>query len=203
ILGTLFWSSNRADAAPAKDPFAENVRPTEHLSPQEELKSFHLPPGFTIQLVAAEPDIHKPINIAVDAKGRLWVSSTIEYPFPVKPNEREPRDEVKVIEVDPVSGRAIKVTTFADKLNIPTGVYPYKNGCIAFSIPNIYYFQDTDGDGVADKREVLYGPFDTTRDTHGMTNSFVRGYDGFLYATHGFNNHTTLKGRDGSSIYME
>jgi putative heme-binding domain-containing protein len=203
ILGTLVWSSNRACAAPAKDPFAENVRPTDHLSPQEELKSFHLPPGFTIQLVAAEPDIHKPINLAVDAKGRIWVTSTIEYPFPVKPNEREPRDEVKVIEVDPVSGRATRVTTFADKLNIPTGVYPYKNGCVAFSIPNIYYFQDTDGDGVADKREVLYGPFDTTRDTHGMTNSFVRGYDGFLYATHGFNNHTTLKGRDGSSIYME
>ena len=42
------------------------------------------------------------------------------------------------------------MTTFADGLNIPIGIYPYKNGVIAWSIPNIWYFQDTDGDGIAD-----------------------------------------------------
>ncbi len=192
-----------AAAPAAPNPFAENVRPTAALTPEQELKSFHLPPGFTIQLVASEPEIHKPINIALDAKGRLWATSTVEYPLPVRDPNVKPRDEIKIIEIDPTTGHATKVTTFADGLNIPTGVYPYKNGAIAFSIPNIYYLQDTDGDGVADKRDVLYGPFDTTRDTHGMTNSFTRGFDGFLYATHGFNNHTTLRGADGSSIYME
>ncbi len=187
----------------APDPFAENVRPTDRLTPEEELKSFKVPDGFTIQLVAAEPDIHKPINIAVDAKGRLWTSSTIEYPLVAKADAGKARDEIKVIEIDPATGHAKKITTFADGLNIPTGVYPYKNGVVGFSIPNIYYFQDTDGDGKADKREVLYGPFDVTRDTHGMTNSFIRGFDGWMYGTHGFNNHSTIKGSDGSSMYLE
>jgi putative heme-binding domain-containing protein len=185
------------------NPFTENVRPTNALSPDQERQSFHLPPGFTIQLVASEPEIHKPINIELDAKGRLWVTSTVEYPFPVRDPKVTPRDEIKVLEIDPATGHATKVTSFAGGLNIPAGVYPYRNGAIGYSIPNIYHFQDTNGDGVSDKRDLLYGPFDTTRDTHGLTNSFTRGYDGFLYATHGFNNHTTLHGSDGSSIYME
>lgn len=189
-------------ATAAPNPFAENVRSTAPLPPEEQLKSFRVPQGFTVQLVAAEPQINKPINIAIDARGRLWVTSTIEYPFPVRDPNAKPRDQIKVLEIDPANGRAVKVTTFADGCNIPAGVYPYKNGCIAFSIPNIYTFQDTDGDGVADKRDVLYGPFDTSRDTHGMTNSFVRGFDGFLYATHGFNNRSTIAAKDGSKIEM-
>jgi putative heme-binding domain-containing protein len=200
---SLFARPLLAAPAAAPNPFTENVRPTNALTPEQERQSFHLPPGFTIQLVASEPEIHKPINIELDARGRLWVTSTIEYPFPVRDPNVKPRDQIKVLEIDTATGHATKVTTFADGLNIPAGVYPYKNGAIGYSIPNIYHFQDTDGDGVADKRDVLYGPFDTTRDTHGLTNSFTRGYDGFLYATHGFNNHTTLKGSDGSSIYME
>src|SRR5438128_1168725 len=63
------------------DPYAANIAPTGPKTPAEELKTFRLPPGFEIQLVAAEPDIHKPLNMAFDARGRLWVSETIEYPF--------------------------------------------------------------------------------------------------------------------------
>jgi putative heme-binding domain-containing protein len=62
--------------------------------------------------------------------------------------------------------------------------------------------QDPDNDGVADKRDVLYGPFDTSRDTHGMNNSFTRGYDGYLYATHGFNNQSHVTAADGSKLDM-
>ena len=50
------------------------VAPTEALSPEEELKEFRLPAGFEIELVAAEPDIQKPMNMAFDARGRLWVT---------------------------------------------------------------------------------------------------------------------------------
>ncbi|HYE21493.1 MAG TPA: PVC-type heme-binding CxxCH protein [Tepidisphaeraceae bacterium] len=193
-----------AFAQPAKNPFAEAVRTTEPLTAEQQLKTFKLPEGFTIQLVAHEPDLHKPINIAVDAKGRLWVTSSIEYPWAVKADAPgKPRDAIKVMEIDPATGRATKVTTFADGLNIPAGVYPYKDGAIAFSIPNIYHFRDTDGDGVADKRDVLYGPFDTSRDTHGMTNSFTLGFDGWLYATHGFNNQSKIAGKDGHAIEMK
>lgn len=192
-----------APVCQAANLFADGVRKTEALTPEEELKKFKLPPGFEMQLIAAEPQINKPINMQFDNKGRLWVSSTIEYPWPVKDFSAKTRDRIVILEdFDPATGRARKATTFADNMNIPIGVYPYKNGVIAYSIPNLWYLQDTDGDGVCDKREILAGPFDYTRDTHGMISALRRGYDGYLYANHGFNNQSKPKGTDGSGLEM-
>lgn len=181
------------------DPFAENVRTTEPQTPEAQRRSFHLPPGFAIQLVAAEPDLRKPMNMAFDARGRLWVSESREYPFPVKPGSPA-RDSIRVFEDFGPDGRARKMTIFAEGLNIPIGLYPYKNGVICWSIPNIWWMEDTDGDGKADKREVLIGPLGWERDTHGNIASFKRGYDGWVYGTHGFNNNSTFVGKDGSSF---
>jgi putative heme-binding domain-containing protein len=186
----------------AEDLFAAGVRSTEPLVPEEELKKFKLPAGFEMQLVAAEPDIHKPVNMAFDAKGRLWVTSTVEYPWPAK-DPAAARDAIIILEDFDASGRARKVTRFAETLNIPIGLYPYKNGVIAYSIPNVWFIQDTDGDGKADKRDVLAGPFGTDRDTHGMTSSLRRGFDGYIYANHGFNNQSSPKGTDGSTFTMQ
>src|SRR5206468_4383738 len=110
-------------------------------------------------------------------------------------------------------GRARKITTFADGLNIPIGVLPLASplvlggrgvgggGALVYSIPNIWKLTDTDGKGRADKREVFVGPFGH-RDTHGMTNSFTWGLDGWIYATHGYSNTSTIKGSDGQAITM-
>lgn len=184
-----------------QDPFALGVRETPHLKPAESQQQFKLPPGFEIQLVAAEPQIQKPLNMAFDAKGRLWVTDTVEYPYAAKP-DAPARDSIKVIEFDYATGKADKITTFVDGLNIPIGLLPYKTGVIAYSIPNIYFFDDTDGDGKCDKRTVLYGPFDYSRDTHGMQNAFRRGFDGWIYACHGFNNDSHVKGADGHEVHM-
>lgn len=187
--------------AQAADPFAENVRTTEPLSPEEQLKTFKVPEGFEMQLVAAEPDLRKPMNMAFDAKGRLWVSESREYPFPAPP-DKTGRDTIRIYEDFDATGRARKITVFAEGLNIPIGIYPYGKGVIAWSIPNIWYFQDTDGDGKADKKDVFFGPFGWDRDTHGNQASFKRGFDGWLYATHGFNNNSHVKAPDGSEVRM-
>src|SRR4051812_24965254 len=99
----------RALAAPAthEDPFQALVRPTEALSPEEERVRLKVPDGFEVQLFACEPMINKPINTAFDALGRLWVSSTTEYPFPATQERwedaqgsrvRESRDAIKILE---------------------------------------------------------------------------------------------------------
>ena len=183
------------------NPFAAAIRPTEALSPEQERASFHLPPGFRVQLFASEPEIQKPMNMAFDARGRLWVSGSTEYPYPA-PKDRPARDTIRVLEDTDHDGRADKVTIFAEGLSIPIGLCPYKNGVIAYSIPNIEFFDDTDGDGKADHREVLYGPFEFRRDTHGMNNAFRRGFDGWLYANHGWANTSTVKGRDGNEVVL-
>ncbi len=185
------------------DPFAEFVRKTDPLSPADEKKSFHLPPGFEIQLVASEPDICKPMNLAFDAKGRLWLTQSREYPFPVLPVEKSGRDKIMLLQDFDANGRAKKITTFAEGLNIPIGLYPYKNGVVAFSIPKIHFFADTNGDGKSDKDEILLTGFGYDKDTHGLTSNFRRGFDGWIYADHGFNNNSKVVGRDGSGIEMK
>jgi len=202
IAAVVLWAV-RGNAA---DPFAEGVRPTDRLTPDDEQKNFHLPPGFEIQLVASDPDILKPMNLAFDAQGRLWVTVTREYPFPVPPGKPS-RDQIKILSDFDGNGRARRITTFAEGLDIPIGIYPFQstNGnwkCVAWSIPNIWLFEDTDGDGKADKQERLYGPFGWERDTHGMNSSFTRGFDGWLYATHGYNNNTDVRGADGHEVKM-
>lgn len=184
------------------DPFKTNVRPTPWLTPDEEQRTFELSPGFEIQLFASEPDILKPMNMAFGDDGRLWLSNSQEYPYAAPP-DRPGRDSIKVLEDTDGDGRADSITTFADGLNIPIGLYPYGDGVIAFSIPNIWHFRDTDGDGTADERIKLYGPFGYDRDTHGMNNAFLRGFDGWLYACHGFNNVTEVSGSDGHTVKMQ
>lgn len=200
IAGLSFCASLTGFAQ--EDPFRLGVRTTEPLSPADQQNSFQLPPGFKIELVAAEPDILKPLNLAFDLRGRLWVTMSQEYPY-AAPADREPQDCIKILEDTTGDGSYDKITTFADGLNIPIGLYPYKNGVIAWSIPNIWFLEDTNGDDVADKRTVLYGPLGFERDTHGMNNGFTRGFDGWLYACHGFNNDTTVSGADGHEIHMQ
>lgn len=186
---------------PGMADFANGVRSTDALDPEAERKTFLLPQGFEAQLVAAEPDIQKPMNLAFDEKGRLWASMSLEYPY-AAPLDKPGRDVIKILEDTDGDGRADKITTFADGLNIPIGLMPYQDGVICCSIPNIWFLRDTDGDGKCDKREVLYGPIGWERDTHGLCNAFRRGFDGWIYACHGFNNNTTLKGKDGHQISM-
>jgi putative heme-binding domain-containing protein len=180
----------------------ENVSSLPPRTPEDERRALHLPPGFEIQLVASEPDIHKPLNLAFDDLGRLWVTDTLEYPFP-KPPGTPGRDTVKILSDFRPDGRAGKIQTFADGLNIPIGLLPYPSGreAIVHNIPNIYLMRDTDGDGRADRREILYGIFGH-RDTHGMTNAFSWGFDGWIYACHGFSNTSTVQGKDHQPIVM-
>lgn len=192
----LLW----AQAAAAID--TSLVRGTEPLSPEEERKLLHVPEGFEVQLFAAEPEIDKPINIAPDERGRLWVTSSREYPYaatrdrwadPEGSRVNGSRDAILIFEDTDKDGRADKRTVFADGLNIPTGVLPYKNGCIAWSIPNIWFFEDTDGDGTCDKRSILFGPLGWEKDVHGNCSSYRLAPDGWVYATHGFSNTSHFK----------
>lgn len=179
--------------------FKENIRSTEARIPDEEKSGFKLPPGFEIELFASEPDIGKPINITFDAKGRMWVTQSFEYPFPASPGNGS--DRITILEDTDNDGRADRFTHFSDTLNIPIGIFPVNDGAIAYSIPNVYRFTDSNSDGKADAKKILLGPFEH-RDTHGMVNNFMRGYDGWIYACHGFTNRSTVAGADGDSITM-
>ena len=227
-----FWSSALA-ADPRGDAPSAPLRP-----PAEERALFRLPPGFEIQLVAAEPEMQKPMNVAFDAAGRVWVTGSTLYPWPAKrdalgepiaafqknwddnalafrasstPPEPAERglDTVRVLaDFDPVTGRARKVTVFADGLNIPIGVLPLPrapgakgDSVLVFSIPAIWRLTDTDGDGRADGREKLYDGFGF-KDTHGMSSNYWQWLDGWVYGTHGFANPSEVVDRAGRVVKL-
>jgi len=210
----LFAVSMIVPAAALSACAAPGVAPTEARTPAEQLKLFHLPPGFEIQLVVSDPDIGQPMNLNFDARGRLWITHSIEYPYPARGDvearsrfpgqgDHDPRDRLTVCEGIGPDGRPAKITHFADGLNIPIGNTPLGNGnsALVYSIPNIYRVTDTNGDGIADDRAVLYGKFGNI-DTHGMASSFRPWIDGWIYGCHGFANTSNVKDGSGNVTTM-
>jgi putative heme-binding domain-containing protein len=226
-----------AHALAGADPRGDNPG-TLPSTPEQEKAKFHLPPGFEIQLVAAEPEIQKPINITFDGGGRLWVTGSEMYPWPASveadgkpiadfanayaalasafhvsdeapPASNVARDTVRVLSDFDETGRARKISVFADGLNIPSGVQPLprKPGSkgdtvIVYSIPNIWRLEDTTGNGRADQREVLYGTAGFL-DTHGGMSSFLYWMDGWIYGTHGFRNHSEIHDKAGRVTVLD
>ncbi len=187
------------DSLYSGEKFSEHIRSTEARTPEEEQAGFKLPEGFQIELFASEPDIGKPMNIAFDAQGRLWVTQSHEYPFAAKPGKGA--DRLSVLADTDQDGKADQFVHYEDTLNIPIGVLPITQAVLAYSIPSLYRMTDTNGDDQADQSEVVLGPFGH-QDTHGMVNNFTRGYDGWVYACHGFTNTSVVAGDDGDSIRM-
>lgn len=161
--------------------------PADH-SWQAELATFKVLPGFEVSLFADETDgVANPIAIRWDEKGRLWCVQTTSYPQadPGKVTD----DKVIILEDIDGDGRADKRTVFADALEQPMGLELAPKSVLCTS-PNghsvyvgegtkLWLMTDTDGDDVADVREVVFSGFGTG-DTHQNINSFIWSPDGSL-----------------------
>lgn len=169
------------------------------LAPQEQIKKFRLPPGFVIQLVAAEPEIRKPINLAFDDAGGLLATGSIEYPFAAA-DPKKARDVVTRFELGP-DGRAKLSKPVVTGLNIPIGIAAVADELLVYSIPQLLRCRDLDGDGIYEDKQPAVKGFGF-RDTHGMVNGLVPSIDGWIYSCHGFANESNAEGTDGSKLAM-
>jgi putative membrane-bound dehydrogenase-like protein len=170
-------------------PRAQSVKPGPALSVKEAIAKMTLPKGFRVECFASEPDLVNPVSMAIDEKGRVWVTESLEYP------RREPgvgRDRVKVLEDTNGDGKADKVTIFAEGLNIPSGIAVGHGGVWVANSPDLLFLQDTDGDGKADKKEIVVTGFGRD-DTHELPNSLTWGPDGWLYGLNGVFNPSVIK----------
>lgn len=180
-------------------PRRQDKLPGPALKPAEAIAKMTVPPGFTVELVASEPDIVNPVGMAIDERGRFWITESFEYPR----RESGPgRDRVKVLEDTDGDGKADKFTVFAEGLNIPSGVAVGYGGVWVANAPDILFMQDTDGDGKADKQEVIVTGFGRD-DTHELPNSLTWGPDGYLYGLNGVFNQSHIKYPKGSPHYDE
>jgi len=170
-------------------PRRQDKPPGPPLSPQDAIAKMTVPDGFSVELVAGEPDIQNPVAMTFDERGRIWITESFEYPrFEAGPG----RDRIKVLEDTDGDGDADKITIFADGLNIPSGIAVGHGGVWVANSPDILFLQDTDGDGKADQREVVVTGFGRD-DTHELPNSLGWGPDGYLYGLNGVFNYSHVK----------
>jgi putative membrane-bound dehydrogenase-like protein len=154
-----------------------------------------VPPGFEVKLFAGEPDVVNPIGIDFDHRGRVYVLECLQYPQKAPPGSKG-RDRIRIFEDTKGDGHADKVTTFADGLNLATGIAVGHGGVFVGEAPNLVFLESTKGDDKADKRTVLLDGWGY-QDTHETLNSFIWGPDGWLYGCHGVFTHSRI-GKPGT-----
>ncbi|WP_341840181.1 PVC-type heme-binding CxxCH protein [Chitinophaga caseinilytica] len=157
----------------------------EALPPGESNKLTQVPTGFEIQLFAQEPDITKPIAMAWDERGRLWIVETVDYPNDFVETDSTANDRIKICEDTDGDGRADKFTVFADSLNIPTSIAFANGGVIVSMAPNFLFLQDTDGDDKADVRKVIFTGWGK-QDTHAGPSNLQYGFDNKIWGVTGY-----------------
>jgi putative heme-binding domain-containing protein len=188
--GELVTPPTRFGAPQQKYSEAEQLR---YLSPDEFIKTCTIPPGFEIKLFADEnkfPELAKPVQMAFDNRGRLWVSCMPNYPQ-WKPGDSKPNDRLLILEDTDGDGKADKCTVFYDQLHCPTGFEFYNGGVLVMSQPRILWLKDTDGD---DKADVVVSVLDgwATDDTH-HRGGFEWSNGGLLHLLEGISTSTTLE----------
>lgn len=177
------------------------------------VKQLELHPGFSVSVVASEPLVSKPIAVNWDARGRLWVAETPEYPNGRRPTIAEPWKETGVLKpgeyerpaIDRISilsdtdgdGVMDKKVVFYEGLELVTGFCFHKDGIIVLHQPDIVWLRDTDGDDKADKQERLYTGF-TPGDTHFVANHLIPAPDGWIYVSMGGGEN--VKKPDGKEV---
>ena len=146
--------------------------------------TFTLPKGFTIELVAESPQVDRPVTAAFDDKGRLFVADSSGDNSKPAEQLKKPTHRVVMLESTKKDGKFDKSTVFADKLSFLQGTMWLDGSLYVATPPTIQKLTDTDGDGVADKREVWFDGGVLTgcaNDVHGP----YPGPDGRIYFTKG------------------
>ena len=172
-------------------PRRQSAPPGPPLSAEEAAKKFTVPEGFAVQVVAAEPDVVNPVAMAIDEKGRFWVTESFSYP---KKDTGAGLDRIKVLEDTDGDGVVDKTTIFAEGLNIPSGIAVGYGGVWVCNSPDLLFLQDTDGDLKADTQKVIATGFGRT-DTHELPNALTWGPDGWLYGLNGVFNYSNVTHR--------
>jgi putative heme-binding domain-containing protein len=174
---------------PGRGPNGEHI----FLGGEEAIQRMTVAKGMKVTLFASEkefPELAKPVQMQFDPQGRLWVAVWPSYPH-WKPTEGM-NDKILVFEDTKGTGKADKMTVFADHLHCPTGFEFYNGGVLVAQAPDLMFLKDTKGTGKADLRvRVLHGL--DSADTHHTSNSFALDPGGALYFQEGTFHHTQVE----------
>ena len=146
------------------------------LSPDEAMQAIEVSDDFEIQLAASEPLVNSPVAIEWDEGGGLFVCEMRGY----SENREDGISQVRYLTDADDDGHYEKATVFADGLLWPTAIFPYKGGLFVADAPHVYYMKDTNGDDVADERNIVLTGFGVSN-VQGLVNSFRWGLDNRIH----------------------
>jgi putative membrane-bound dehydrogenase-like protein len=199
--GEMIWINERTDQSPdlmerrrlVDLAVAEGKLP-EPRSPQAGLRSLRVAPGYTVELVAAEPLIQDPVHFTWDERGRLWVVEMRDYP-----NGSPGGGRVRILTDTDGDGVYDSGTTFLEGIPFPTGVQPWKDGAIVCAAPDVFFARDLDGDHRADERTVLFTGFAEGNQQH-RVNGPVYSLDHRLHCANGDSGGVVRSAKTGETL---
>jgi len=163
LLSMLIYTckvSNQVVKRDANGNIIVNKNPSPaYLSPQESLKTIHLPKGYHLELVASEPMIHEPVAITWDGNGRMYVAEMNTYMQDAEgTGEMRALSRIKRLEDTNGDGKMDKSTVFIDSLVLPRMILALDDRILVneTNSNNIYSYRDTDGDGIADEKKLVF-----------------------------------------------
>jgi mono/diheme cytochrome c family protein/glucose/arabinose dehydrogenase len=193
IAGHGFQSS------PANRPWPPGVQTVSDespvLSPEEALKTFYMPPGFRLELVASEPLVQEPVAFDWDTAGRLWVVEMPGWmPDITAATEHDPIGRIVVLRDVNEDGRMDERTVFADGLVLARSIKVLDRGVLVAEPPNVWLMRDTDGDLRMDSKELVTGRYGRRDvDPQNNANGFDWSLDNQMYTAGQADLHLRLK----------
>lgn len=177
-------------AATKKSDQALRVPATE---PEDAAKAFEVLDGFEMQMVASEPSVLEPVVISYDENGIMYAAEYLKFPsYEVEGKRASGR--IRRLTDRNGDGHYEESTVFADGLEWPTGICPWKGGIFVVAAPDLWYLKDTNGDGTADVRKKVFTGFGFNNE-EGTANNLIWGLDNWIYGA-GSNSGGQIKPAD-------
>jgi mono/diheme cytochrome c family protein/glucose/arabinose dehydrogenase len=187
VRASGFGGGGRGSATSDQTDFTPKP-PYRPRTPEEEAAGFMLPAGYRLELVAADPQLISPTMIEFDGNGRMYVGEMISYMMDAEATrEHEPISRISRWESTKGDGRYDKRTIFADNLTAPRVILPLTDGVILTSetdSDDLIKLSDTNGDGVADKREVVFTGIGQSGNIEHQKSGLVWNMDNWIYTTY-------------------
>lgn len=197
-LSALIALGAMAENKPTKNQDLDPNRPkTPFLSPEEELKTLQLQDGYFLELVVAEPIIKEPVITVFDGNGNMYVAEMRSYMQDIDGSGKfDPISRVSMHQDTDGDGKYDKHTVFADNLILPRIVLPLDNRIIIgeTNTLDLYCYEDTDGDGVSDKKELWYKGGPRGGNLEHQPSGLIWSMDNWMYTTY---NSYRLRFRNG------
>jgi len=160
VLATflLACGNDHSELPPVLPAFQQQPSPA-YLSPEESMKTIHVPPGYHLQLVASEPQIQEPVAMVWDGNGNMYVAEMRSYMMDINgTGEHFPICRISRLTDTDGDGKMDKVTVFIDSLVLPRMMLCLDDRLIVNEtyVYNMYSYRDTNGDGIADEKKLVY-----------------------------------------------